>query len=314
MYLPLILSAAGALGILPFAVIRWLDGDWIIAAIDTLIIIGFVCLGTYVYRSRNVRVASIALSFLGVGGVLATVYARGPDQAYWAYPAAMLLFYLLRPREAVLATLLMIAILLPKIVPTTDTFRATTIIMTIIVTSVFAYAFSVINDRQRADLVDLAIKDPLTGAGNRRALEQRMKDLIARAKREAVRASLILIDLDHFKSVNDAHGHAAGDQILCRLTDIVNLRIRTTDDLYRIGGEEFVVVVEGLAFDATWHLAEQLRTLVEANELVPDRSVTISVGVAELQEGETVDRWLNRADEALYEAKRAGRNTIRRAS
>jgi diguanylate cyclase (GGDEF)-like protein len=118
----------------------------------------------------------------------------------------------------------------------------------------------------------------------------------------------LLIDLDHFKQVNDAFGHAVGDQILVNLTEVVNLRIRVTDSLYRIGGEEFVVVVEGQGLEKAQHLAEQLRTLVEANELGPQHSVTISLGVAELGKDETADNWLRRADDALYCAKRAGRN------
>jgi diguanylate cyclase (GGDEF)-like protein len=120
---------------------------------------------------------------------------------------------------------------------------------------------------------------------------------------------MLLLDLDHFKKVNDLHGHAVGDQILKRVTEIINLRIRVTDSLYRIGGEEFVVVLESQDATRAAHLAEQLRTLIQANELVPDRPVTISLGVAELTEDETASSWIGRADEALYRAKRSGRNT-----
>jgi len=118
-----------------------------------------------------------------------------------------------------------------------------------------------------------------------------------------------MLDLDHFKKVNDIHGHAVGDQTLKRVTEIINLRIRVTDSLYRIGGEEFVVVLEGADLHHAAHLAEQLRTLVHANELVPDQAVTISLGVAELKEGETPNDWVHRADAALYRAKDAGRNS-----
>jgi diguanylate cyclase (GGDEF)-like protein len=119
----------------------------------------------------------------------------------------------------------------------------------------------------------------------------------------------LLLDLDHFKKVNDAHGHAVGDQTLKRVTEIINLRIRVTDSLYRIGGEEFVVVLEGQDAMHAKHLAEQLRTLIQANELVPDQPVTISTGVAEIAQDETASSWLGRADGALYRAKHAGRNT-----
>ncbi len=313
-HLPLVLSGAGALGVAPFAVMRWMNGDWLIAIIDTVIVVGFIVLGTYVYRTRNVRVASIAIAFLSVVGTLVTVYVRGPQQIFWAYPALMAAYYLLKPREAIILTLAMTVILLPQLIESMSTFQASTVIITLLVTTVFAYAFSVINNRQQRQLVKLATKDPLTGAGNRRALETKLNELVAEFGRNGKPSSLILIDLDNFKTVNDIHGHAIGDQILIRLTQIVNLRIRVNDSLYRIGGEEFVVVVDGQDLDKASRLAEQLRTLVEVNELVAESTVTISLGVAEIQSEETLSSWICRADDALYKAKRAGRNTIRLAS
>ncbi|MDX1516404.1 MAG: GGDEF domain-containing protein [Woeseiaceae bacterium] len=306
--LPLILSAAGALGVTPFAVMRYMNGDWLIAIIDTLIICGFIMLGTFVYRTRQVRLASVALSLLCIIGVVASVYASGPARILWAYPALMAVFYLMKPREAILLSLTLVALLLPRLLPADDTFHTTTILITIVVMSAFAFAFSIVTNWQHEILMQLATKDPLTGAGNRHAFEEKLASAAAVFERNGTPASLILMDLDHFKQVNDRHGHAMGDQILCRVTEIVNLRIRVTDSLYRIGGEEFVVVLEGQNIDRAVHLAEQLRTLVEANELVPDELVTISLGVAELQRGETPGDWLHRADEALYQSKRQGRN------
>ena len=312
-YVPLLLSAAGALGVSPFAIMRWITGDWLIAAIDTVIVAGFIFLGTYVYRTQNVRVANIAIALLCIVGALVTVYMRGTPQIYWVYPALMASFYLLKPREAIALTLLMAVGLLPVLIQTTNTFLTSTVVITMMVTSVFAFAFSVINSRQQQRLLDLATKDPLTGAGNRRALEEKLAEITASFRRSGLPSSLILIDLDHFKDVNDAHGHAVGDEILKRVTEILNLRIRVTDRLYRIGGEEFVVVADEQDVESAAKLAEQLRTLVEVNELVPDSAVTISLGIAELRGGESYDSWLRRADEALYQAKRAGRNTVRPA-
>jgi len=308
-FLPLLLSIAGGVGVLPFAVLRYMQGQWIAAIVDTVIVVGFLILGIYVYRTRRVRFASIALSILCIGGVIATVYIIGPHQVYWAYPALMAIFYLIRPREAIILAALTVITLLPKLLPLTDNHAATTIIITIIVTSTFAFAFALITNRQREQLLHLATKDSLTGAGNRRALDTKLSELVHSFKRTRELSSIILLDLDHFKKVNDVYGHAVGDQILKSITEIVNLRIRVTDSLYRIGGEEFVVVLDGQDLHRAAHLAEQLRTLVDANELVPDQSVTISLGVAELKEGESRNDWLHRADEALYRAKDAGRNS-----
>jgi diguanylate cyclase (GGDEF)-like protein len=308
-YLPLLLSAAGALGVLPFAVIRYLNHDWLAAIIDTLIIAGFLALGSYVFVTRRVRIASIAVAMLCVAGVLATVYLIGPQQIYWTFPALVAVFYLLRPSEAIACALVIIVGVLPRILPVASSEATTTVLATIIVTSAFAFAFSMITSRQREQLLLLATRDPLTGAGNRRGLDAKLTEVVNAHRRMQVPACLVMLDLDHFKQINDAHGHAVGDRILRSITDIINLRIRVTDSLYRIGGEEFIVVLEGADLQHAAHLAEQLRTLVEANELVSDPAVTISLGVAELKPGESPNDWLHRVDEALYRAKHAGRNS-----
>lgn len=308
-YLPLILSAAGALGVLPFMVLRYMQQEWIAAAVDTVIVAGFATLGCYVFRTRRVRMASIALSVLCMGGVIATVYLVGLHQVYWIYPALMAVFYLVRPREAIVFAVLTVLALVPKLLESTDTHATMTVLVTSAVMGAFGFAFSLITNWQRERLVQMATKDPLTGAGNRRGLKDKLEEIVNSYQRNASAASMLMIDLDHFKKVNDVYGHAAGDQILQSVTEIFNLRIRVTDGLYRIGGEEFVVVLEGQKLQQAAHLAEQLRTLVEANELVPDHSVTISLGVAELRAEELAQDWLIRADEALYCAKRAGRNS-----
>lgn len=310
-FLPLMLCATGALGILPFAIVRFMQGEWLIGLVDTIIVAGFALLGMVVLQSRRVRLVSVCITILGILGTLTTIYLKGPQQLYWAYPALVIAYYLLRPAEAVAATIVIVTTLLPILWSRIDHFTMTTMLVSLIMTAIFAYAFASLTRGQRKQLMNLATRDPLTGAGNRRALTQKIQDVIAVFERSGAPASLVLLDLDHFKAVNDEYGHGAGDQILVQLTDILNLRIRMTDSLYRIGGEEFVIVIEGQNLERASRLAEQLRTLVEANELIPNRGVTISLGVAELQNGENADDWLGRADAALYAAKRAGRNATR---
>ena len=312
-YLPLILSAFGAAGVLPFIVLRCMQGEWIAAIVDAVIVVGFVSLGIYVYRTRRVRIAGIGIAFICIAGVISTVYLIGPHQVYWAYPVLVAIFYLVRPLEAIAFALVTVAALVPKLLGEADSNSTTTILVTIVVLSSFAFAFSLITNRQREKLIQLATKDPLTGAGNRRHLDNKLNDVVNGFRRTGATAAMLLMDLDHLKKVNDSHGHVVGDQILKRITEIVNLRIRVTDSLYRIGGDEFVVILDGQDINHAAHLAEQLRTLVEANELVPDQPVTVSVGIAELKADESAEDWLHRADKALYGAKRNGRNTTQHA-
>ncbi len=313
-YVPMILSVMGSVGVAPFAVMRFINGEYLVAVLDTVVVVGLLGLGYMVYHTRKIRLASVAISILCTVGVIASVHAIGTKQLYWAYPAVMVAFYLLKPREAIVLVVTLLVALAPKLLQFGAVLDSIVFLITTLVMSAFAYAFSSVTNSQQTLLAQMATRDPLTGTGNRRALETKLNGIAAEPRDGAKPSSLVILDLDHFKAVNDAHGHAVGDQILCRVAEIVNLRIRTTDSLYRIGGEEFVVVLEGRDIDKAAHLADQLRTLVEANELVPDRSVTISLGVAELRDEESCGDWLARADQALYQAKEAGRNTTRCAA
>ena len=310
----MLLCGAGALGVLPFAIVRLLNFEIWIGLLDLSIVAGFATLGMFVLRSRRVRVTSVCITVFCHAGFLGTLYLTGPQQVYWAYPTFIVAYYLLKPEEAATLSVITVLASVPALYSRADLFYLATAVITMSLTAVFSYAFAALTRSQRQQLMNLATCDPLTGAGNRRALTQKLTEVIAAHQRSSQPASLIILDLDHFKAINDEFGHGAGDRILVQLTEIINLRIRLTDSLYRIGGEEFVIVVDGLDIDRASRLAEQLRTLVEANELAKDRAVTISLGVAELESGESADHWLHRADDALYDAKRGGRNLTRLAS
>lgn len=160
----------------------------------------------------------------------------------------------------------------------------------------------------------MAAKDQLTGLWNRRTFDLRLDQAVARCHRHAGTFSLLLIDLDHFKAVNDAHGHATGDEVLRRFAVILHDRLRQNDVAARWGGEEFAVIADGACLEQAFALAEQIRQAVEAARFLPAAQLTISIGLAELQGGEDAEQLFARADRALYEAKRAGRNCVIAAS
>jgi len=141
-------------------------------------------------------------------------------------------------------------------------------------------------------------------------LSENVESILHSQKRKKESASLISFDIDHFKSINDTYGHLTGDQILVSITETIRGRIRSTDQLYRQGGEEFIIVAMDTTQETAASLAEELRKLIENTKLHDERAVTISFGVAELTEGEDQHEWIKRVDSALYEAKMAGRNTV----
>lgn len=313
-YLPIMLGIVGAVGVLPFAIIRFLNAEYLMALIDATLVAGLSGLAWYLHCSHNVRVASISLTMLAVVGLLLTNYLKGATQIFWVYPVLVGVFFMVDRREALIVSIIVVAGLAPTIVDKFDSFTLVSILTTISVTCLLAYAFATITRRQRDELMTLATKDPLTGVGNRRALQQKLDDAIATSKRNDNACSMLMLDLDHFKQVNDRHGHAKGDEILIRLTELVGARIRITDSIYRIGGEEFVIVAENMVLENAARLAEQLRTIIEAHDLAPGSTVTISLGVAQHHDGECAEDWMRRADNALYMAKHSGRNRISRAA
>jgi diguanylate cyclase (GGDEF)-like protein len=170
-------------------------------------------------------------------------------------------------------------------------------------------------DRRRLEeanqaLARLAVTDQLTGASNRLRLGRVMDAEIERSRRYEQPLSVIMFDIDHFKQVNDTHGHGAGDDLLRELARLVMDSIRTADTLFRYGGEEFLVTVPQTGLEAAASLAEKLRRLVAAHVFPLGLSATISLGVAELEPGETVEALMARVDAALYRAKQGGRNRV----
>jgi diguanylate cyclase (GGDEF)-like protein len=157
----------------------------------------------------------------------------------------------------------------------------------------------------------LAVTDPLTGVWNRRHAEQVLTADLAESRRYGAPMSMLLLDIDHFKEINDTHGHLAGDRVLIELTRRLDGNLRASDALTRWGGDEFIILTHHCSLAEATGLADKLCTLVAADPFDVAGPVSVSVGVAELTSDDTLDSWLSRADTALYAAKGAGRNTVR---
>jgi len=178
--------------------------------------------------------------------------------------------------------------------------------------------------QQRADLSQaleriqlLAARDELTGLANRRAASQRMREeLVLKERRSAQEPSafaVVLMDIDHFKRVNDTLGHAAGDEVLRRFASVAESQVRTGELLARWGGEEFLLVLPGSSAHGALTAAERLRQRLAREsfaDLAPDFVITFSAGVACCCGGDSLDDTVARADRALYDAKRSGRDRV----
>jgi len=156
--------------------------------------------------------------------------------------------------------------------------------------------------------------DALTGVLNRMGFNDAMSRELGRARRYGQTLSVAIVDIDHFKKVNDEFGHPVGDQVLVRTAKLLSSCVRESDTVARWGGEEFALIAPMTTEEGAASLAEKLRSIMAATHLGPREPITASFGVAELSPDDTVETLLQRADEALYRAKQSGRNRVSRAA
>jgi two-component system cell cycle response regulator len=179
------------------------------------------------------------------------------------------------------------------------------------------YADSLRDNVQAA--IEMAIIDPLTGLNNRRYLESHLATLLDQAAHKGRPLSLMILDIDHFKAVNDTHGHNAGDEILKSFSSRIRKTVRTADLVCRLGGEEFVVVMPDTSLVVATRIAERVRSVIEAESFPLDEEggaipVTVSIGLADRGLESNPDALFKRADRALYASKSSGRNRVTAAA
>lgn len=169
--------------------------------------------------------------------------------------------------------------------------------------------------RQRLEeLQELAMHDPLTGIANRRYVEISLAARLEELKRYSFEFSVLFIDADYFKMINDKHGHTVGDRILKMISATVANSLRSFDIIGRWGGEEFVVLLINTKRESLFKLADRLRRLVEKSAMTLNNGetlkITVSIGATAAQKGDSVDSLVDRADKLMFESKRRGRNLV----
>jgi diguanylate cyclase (GGDEF)-like protein/PAS domain S-box-containing protein len=165
-----------------------------------------------------------------------------------------------------------------------------------------------------AELTRLAGTDAVTGVWNRRHGGSLLAADLDQARLDGRPLSALMVDIDHFKPVNDIHGHQTGDRVLAETSRRMLEAVRGTDVVARWGGEEFVIMLRDCGLDEAMAIAEKIRTQIANTPFRHFGTVTVSIGAAEVREDEGLEPWLARADAALYEAKRSGRNAVRASS
>lgn len=306
----LLLSSIMAAAVTPLAIARLRDKQLTMAALDIGVVCIMLLLFLYVFVTRKTRGPGIVMALVFIAGAFMTTLLLGKEQIFWAYPALAAAFFLLDTRQAVVLSLGFASSVLAILWKDISIIEAGTIALTMLTTILLTWSFALTNRQQQAQLRQQVNIDPLTHAGNRRAQTEKLDTVNAIFRRTGSPCSLLILDVDYFKKVNDTHGHVIGDQVLVDTADLIRSHTRATESLYRYGGEEFVVIAEQTPLDAATQLAESLRQLIEHKTFSSGVRITVSIGVAEVHRGEGRQGWLNRADHALFNAKDGGRNRV----
>lgn len=304
-------STTALIIILSFAFYKSTTGEPIIALIDFTICLLFA-FGLWL-KSRDrltikIKLASILLcSFC----VLALIYIKGNiSSIYWVYPIVTGIFFLVGSRLSLPINIIFIIMSMSIASLNISTLQLINFSSSLILVCISGYIFSVRTEVYQKQLTTLADIDPLTKIKNRHSLEEELLSEIALNKNNIHTSSLLILDLDFFKKINDTYGHTVGDNILISFANMLKTTIRETDKVYRYGGEEFIIIANNTRLEKAGKLAEHLRETTERTIRVGNEPVTVSIGITEVRKEDTETSWLDRADQALYKAKKFNRNIV----
>ena len=305
-----VVAALALLMILPFAAYRFASGQLLVGAIDTLIVLAIGWALTRAWRGGSVQHAGLLLATITTSSCLLVCVMFGRNGLWWAYVVFTTNFMLTERRYALVGNAVLLLVLAFHPTLFAQIFERVVFFATGSLVSMSAYLFAYHVADQHQRLVALASNDVLTGVANRLVMNADLA-LAVTTHRGSQPCGIAMLDLDRFKSINDAFGHEAGDRVLVEFVRIAEANYRKRDRLYRLGGEEFVLLMPDTPAPGLRAALEKLRGAVETHLRAPDGgAVTVSIGAAPLRDESDWSAWLARADAALYRAKSSGRNKV----
>ena len=308
---------AGGITELLLSIAQFLLGNAIQAYIILAAGIFFTAMAWF-YQGRRIPIV-VRITFVALLTVISvmSIHFNGHIGVYWTYPLLVACFFVFSGAAGIFSALVLTLIFSTTAMLTMPVDDGWRIMATLIIICVLGSVFVVLLTELQKLLRKMVVTDTLTGVQNRHLVTQVLEQSIYSFARYDRPASIIMADLDHFKQLNDQHGHLFGDQILKQVAERMHTVLRKEDQLFRVGGEEFLIVLPATKLNEAKLAAEKLRALVADSEFTGKTAtvqITLSLGVAELVAEQSWVEWLNAADTALLEAKRKGRNQVRKAS
>lgn len=296
--------------VIPPTFIRLVNQHWGVFFLDLFLVSSAAFIFYNTYKSRYLNFLKIYMCCLVSTGASLTVILGGVEQVYWLYPTTLTAFFLVSQKLAFIFLIAMSIAVGNVVFTSVSGIEAMTIYLSLYGTAGFINAFSHEIMSENESLSSLASLDHLTGAGNRRSYEEKALICQNLLDQKGVPATLIALDIDDFKILNDTHGHITGDNVLQHLCGAIDKRLTRNARLYRIGGEEFAILLPENEQEEGVHFAQMIQFVLsnKNDPLLPP--YTVSMGVAQNAKGESIEQWLERADKAMYKSKRNGKNRI----
>ena len=305
-----IFSITTPFALIPAFLVSWQKQQFLIMTAQGVLGI-VVILHAWLLLKRNYRVLSPFMMFsISIALYILAVYRGEIFVLYFgsAFTAAFYLLFERRPARYMNTGWTALNCVLATAIFPLD--QAAYLLGNLVSTGIFIEVLFMILMRHEKYLERLAERDPLTNAYNRRRMMQDLDDAVCMQGRYHWPASIIIIDVDHFKAINDTFGHQEGDAVLKNLAIRTTERLRTTDRFYRYGGEEFVAFLTSTDLRQAAVVANSLCEMMRNATISTETTITISCGVAEVRRGDTVNDWIARGDAALYRAKTSGRDRV----
>jgi len=282
-----------------------------VLGISLLFFVLLASIDTYAVFRNNKRPIHINIVvFCLFTALFLTIYYLGASTIYWMFPVSMVLIYLMPRNTALLVNTIALIVVSFYAFYHMEFAYAARASFSLTLTILFAFLIARHIAQLHMDLLNESIRDPLTEAFNRRQLNAHVENSLAQYKRSGLHSMLLMFDIDHFKVVNDTHGHDMGDHVIKTLAQLIEHNSREVDLLFRIGGEEFILLMHDVSFEQAKQHAEKIRSMVEQETIIPEHPITVSIGMSKPAKNYSSNCWLRHTDVALYQAKNNGRNQV----
>lgn len=296
--------------LVPFAVHNFLQGKHVL---NVWVILTIIALSVTAYAIYYKKDSKIPLSFSSIPLICAlntAIFDNGAASVFWCFPTTVInsFFYSKKFSRVCNITLFLTTTLSVFVNCELDIFLRFTACLGLMI---FAMNYVLrVQETLHSKLHEQSVRDPLTNTYNRRLLDIRLNEAVEQKKRKGAVSSILLLDLDFFKKINDSFGHRAGDRILVKFAEIIKETTRSYDTLFRVGGEEFLLFMPDINEQKAGYVAEKIQKAISNAKFDIAFPVTVTIGVSEVRATDSVESWIASADKALYHGKNSGRNCI----